>query len=92
MVDISEGGVRIQTRHPLPEGEFNLSIEVSFLSGGFEGELILPCETVWSRAVSFSTRVYGIEFVASAQACDVLTQVLAELAGPVSEEEPIFAM
>ena len=79
ILDISEGGVRVQLASMLPDGEFKLAIDLESLDSTMTGELTLPCQSVWKRRVLGGKWVYGLEFVTSQVASELLTRVLKDL-------------
>lgn len=89
VVDISEGGLRIQTDFTFPSGEFNLGVEMSQLQPGFPGKLILPCEVAWKRNVTGATWIFGLEFLASQETCEVFKNFLVQLTQKNRETQPV---
>lgn len=80
IVDISEGGMRVQLEHPLPQEEFSLRLDVVQLGAGFSAQIILPCKAAWGHSLDGDTWSYGLEFVATKDSCALFNRVLNDLA------------
>ncbi len=78
LVNLSRGGMRINTEAELPDGEFSLHFAFSELDIEREGQLELPCQVAWKKELVGGTYVHGLAFTSEALQLD---QVLASLDG-----------
>ncbi len=83
ILDISVGGLRLNTPNPLPEA-FTLQADLTGVAQTLEGrKLCLGLRRVWSRPLSGGSWVSGLELMnATASNLDTLSELISLSSGP----------